>query len=247
MDRVSGLNANQVAKELQGYKRYNGKTQKEIKEKLGGVSVLRDELRRLESKKVKSIKKDKKVENIENINKDVIYEIILKLDYPDIIHYCNTNNIYKSTCDTRLWQLLIARDFPFLPDDDLESRNMYETFFNFYDKWTTIIMSKFIIYKTKYINMQNVYKQIFTTLIKYKTLYNEIDLKEDGDNNYILQNTLALQTFYQLFDILTIPINKVFKPHVINPPSDLSKKDDRDKIKYISSLFYKMDDELMEL
>ncbi len=52
MDRISGLNANQVAKELQGYKRYKNKTQKEIKDKVGGVSSLRDELKRLETKKI---------------------------------------------------------------------------------------------------------------------------------------------------------------------------------------------------
>jgi len=65
MDRVSGLNANQIAKELQGYKRYSGKTQKEIKEKVGSVNDLRDELRRLEKKHIKSNKevKYKKVEN----------------------------------------------------------------------------------------------------------------------------------------------------------------------------------------
>jgi hypothetical protein len=42
MDRISGLNANQVAKELQGYKRYKGKSQKEIKAKVGNVTFLRD-------------------------------------------------------------------------------------------------------------------------------------------------------------------------------------------------------------
>jgi hypothetical protein len=48
MDRIRGLNANQIAKELQGYKRYSGETQQEIKDKVGNVSSLHDELKRLE-------------------------------------------------------------------------------------------------------------------------------------------------------------------------------------------------------
>lgn len=34
MERISALNTNQLAKELQSYEKYQGKTQKEIKRKL---------------------------------------------------------------------------------------------------------------------------------------------------------------------------------------------------------------------
>ena len=49
MDRVSGLNANQLLRELQTYSLYKNKTQKEIKELIGNTAELRDELRRLEA------------------------------------------------------------------------------------------------------------------------------------------------------------------------------------------------------
>ena len=83
MDSISGLNASQVAKELQQYKRYQGKTQKEIKDKVGGVNDLRDELRRLE-KKYKTIKQvktkhiDAKIFIIKNkeYTEDQLYEMI---------------------------------------------------------------------------------------------------------------------------------------------------------------------------
>jgi len=67
MDSVSGLNANQIAKELQGYKRYSEKTQKEIKNKLGNVTSLRDELRRLEKEHIKNDINNAKI----NTNNDV--------------------------------------------------------------------------------------------------------------------------------------------------------------------------------
>lgn len=64
MQHINTLNANQLAKELQTYERYKGKTQKEIKEKIGNTNNLRVELERLERKQ-KSSKEivPKKVEN----------------------------------------------------------------------------------------------------------------------------------------------------------------------------------------
>lgn len=66
MDRISTLNANQLSKELQSYKRYKSNTQKEIKEKVGNTAALRDELHKLENKSVKNkeLKKDIKIYNI---------------------------------------------------------------------------------------------------------------------------------------------------------------------------------------
>ncbi len=57
MDRVTTLKRQELLRELQSYKKYNNKTQKEISEKLGGIDNLRKELRLLEHKliKVKSI------------------------------------------------------------------------------------------------------------------------------------------------------------------------------------------------
>jgi hypothetical protein len=112
MDRVSGLNANQVAKELQGYKRYQAKTQKEIKDKLGGVNDLRDELRRLEKKHDKTIKQDKKVNKTKHIDykifiiknkeytEDKLYEMI---QYYESQHNPVYNTIQENIINKDTW------------------------------------------------------------------------------------------------------------------------------------------------
>lgn len=127
MDRISGLNANQVAKELQGYKRYHGKSQKEIKEKVGNVASLRDELRRLESKSVKkSIETDKKsvkksaekskktskksneksqisnntmIDVLSNIGYDAYINFLSEMDYIDLHNLCQTDTKASQICD----------------------------------------------------------------------------------------------------------------------------------------------------
>lgn len=99
MDRIGELNANEVAKELQGYKRYSGKTQKEIKEKVGGVSLLRDELRRLEKKNMKTPKniKSPKREKVENVEKEnVENEIDIAKTMKDWMVYRNEALLYKN-------------------------------------------------------------------------------------------------------------------------------------------------------
>lgn len=68
-DRISSLNAQQILKELQNYKKYAGKSQNEIKQIVGGgVVELRKELKRLENKK--ALKPKPKIENnpIDNLN-----------------------------------------------------------------------------------------------------------------------------------------------------------------------------------
>lgn len=100
MDRISGLKASEILKELQTYTLYKGKTQKQIKEELGSsVYNLRDELRRLKKlenqptvKKVKRkspsprkipIVKTSKRPEFKPINIDIDYDIL-----PDIRCKC---------------------------------------------------------------------------------------------------------------------------------------------------------------
>lgn len=96
MERISGLNASQVAKELQGYKRYAGKTQKEIKEKVGGVSALRDELKRLE-KKEKKEKKSPKVDPLTYITQ-IGVEYYKDLEFVDLKNLCRTSKELNNIC-----------------------------------------------------------------------------------------------------------------------------------------------------
>ena len=104
MDRISGLNASQVAKELQGYKRYSRKTQKEIKDKVGNVSALRDELRRLDNKKAKPITP---------VLKDILLPSYLaQLDYTDLRNLCRTNKEYNICDDDMVIKNILAITIP---------------------------------------------------------------------------------------------------------------------------------------
>ncbi len=122
MDRISELNASQVAKELQGYKRYSRKTQKEIKDKVGGVDSLRDELRRLEKKTrkikeniiylegiayteeelIKMVKyhKENYTKPSPHLNNDMYKEIMLNASPNTIKNLCLTNKTTNDICNS---------------------------------------------------------------------------------------------------------------------------------------------------
>jgi hypothetical protein len=69
MERIDKLNRNQVLKELQSHKKYYGKTQKEISIKFDGIVNLRNELKRLEKKKLPKSPKKLKLDNEVKTNK----------------------------------------------------------------------------------------------------------------------------------------------------------------------------------
>ncbi len=116
MDRVSGLKSNQI----QGYKRYSN----EIKDKLGSIDHLRQELRRLEKK----YKKDENViyvkgkgyteeelfnminyytehvtlpSKIPELNQDVMKEILIKSTPNTIKNMCLTNKNTNLICNSK--------------------------------------------------------------------------------------------------------------------------------------------------
>ena len=91
MENIDTLNANQLAKKLQHYRRYKGKTQKEIKDKVGDVVSLRNELKRLKSKK-------------SPINNDILYNLMLNADYDVLANLCLTNKMASVYChDKHFW------------------------------------------------------------------------------------------------------------------------------------------------
>jgi len=122
MDRIGSLTSNQIAKELQSYTKYNKYSQKEIKQKVGNVKNLRNELRSLEipsySQKVPS---------------DSIKEILLQSDINTIKQYCKTSNESKLLCQDKLfWKKKYAMHnfyFPIVLEDD----QTYMEIFDFMD------------------------------------------------------------------------------------------------------------------
>jgi hypothetical protein len=190
---------------------------------------------------------DVKDNKIFNFN-DAQLEIILKLTYPEIINYCHVDKFINTLCnDNKTWQLLIERDFPFLFNDISDSKETYKQYYNFFDNFITEILVKFLNYKTKLLNLDDVYQSLFKILTTYYNINSDIDLDDDAKNDYILQNTLQLNTILDIFKVLSIPIKRTFKPHQVNPPNNNSRKDDYDKMKYMSYIFSEMYDKWIDL
>ncbi len=144
MDRINGLNANQVAKELQEYKRYSKKTQKEIKDKVGNVSALRDELTRLESKHKKSpkIKKSPKHTELKPMNDDVLYNIMLNAKYDVLKNLCVTNNKALEYCKSKhFWHDRLTREqLPLIKLDSDDWMEQYKVLLESYEDAKLMIL-----------------------------------------------------------------------------------------------------------
>ncbi len=121
MERIDGLNANQVAKELQHYRRYKGKTQKEIKNKVGNTVLLRKELKRLESKK------------LPKINNDILYNLMLNADHDVLANLCLTNKNASVYChDKHFWhEKLIKENLPMFHENTKDYYKEYKKLIKF--------------------------------------------------------------------------------------------------------------------
>ncbi len=120
MDRISGLNAIQIVKELQKYPKYQNKTQKKIKEEFDNVFALRMELRKLENEtnivwlKGLSYTEDELVKMVNyykdhtiippKLNDDIYKEILLRSS-PDAIKNLSLSNknIYNICKNLNFW------------------------------------------------------------------------------------------------------------------------------------------------
>lgn len=79
-----------------------------------------------------------------------------------------------------------------------------------------------------------------------KNLY-EIDWEEDEKNDYTLRRELDLRTYYLIFDILSVGINKNLIFNDICPPCALYRYSDVDKMRYMTSIFEGMCDEYIDI
>ena len=158
--------------------------------------------------KVKSVKPVKrktfKVEGDikDTVNKDILYNIMLNADYETTKTMCLTNKTTYKICEEKqFWKDKITKDFPYFPTEDvIKPHELYHKLYNFYDKHTLLIISTFIKFRKKRTNIQDVYDDIFTTLVNYVSEALTADDVEIDD--------LRLITLKRFFDILTIPIKK---------------------------------------
>lgn len=96
MERINAMKRPQVLKELQEYKKYKGKTQKEIGE-LGGIAVLRKELFKLETKKLKTVQEPVQDISHEHFPRDILKEIAC-INPQTKLKMCALNKSTRSLC-----------------------------------------------------------------------------------------------------------------------------------------------------
>lgn len=173
MDRIGTLNANQLSKELQSYKRYKSKTQKEIKGKIGNTAALRLELQRLENKsaKTKSVKRIKnQAINESYIPYDALREIMLRSDINTIQKYCQTNIEANKMChDLNFWneKLKHENSIPIILKDRKIEKDIFKS-----------------------------YREMFNTNNKYIILYNLIKLAEHDAKLALMVNQIETERKY---------------------------------------------------
>ena len=132
MDRINGLNANQLSKELRQYEPYKHKTLKEIKEQVGNTANLRETLRNLlktssieekiyhiggesytedELMKMIAFYKNNHIDTkINKLPDDVLQLILYESDINTIIQYCSTGK-YNTLCNNaHFWKSIFKRD-----------------------------------------------------------------------------------------------------------------------------------------
>ena len=181
---------------------------------------------------------------------DITTDILLKLQYNDIVEFCNTHTTSAKICkDQKFWQKLVLRDFPHVVPNNVNfnknARQLYITLTHFFDKYTNEIIAGLITYKHGYLNLGEVYQDVFELLIEWFDKLFAIDFDKDDDD--YLQIQLDLDTFptlLQIFNISTTqPIDesmlKIQNYDVVGKP----RNSDRDKYAFISFVFQNMFDE----
>ena len=250
----------QLLEELQKYPHYKEKNIKntiasdlQIKTSQVKKQHLLEALIKSQRKSSKTSKKsflevetDKKDKNkvyesmLSNQPSDIKMEILLQLKYPDMLIACNTNKEFNQICNQdMLWNRMIERDFPFYPSDDKDARKSYEHWYKFFDAHTTRIIGGFIIYKTKYINLQDVYEAIFKILVDYIDENNEVMDIEDKEEERKAYEKMIFNMYTKIFKILTVPIK--FEERFLKlRPRLLINSTDENMWQYLSQIEYDM-------
>lgn len=244
----------QLLEELQKYPAYKDKSQ--IKNKIAeNMNIKTSQVKKqhildtlIKSQRKSSSKNDKVKTNITlkdentlgNQLSDIKMEILLQLKYPDMLFACKTNKDFNKICNQdALWNRMIEKDFPFYPSDKKHARKSYEHWYQFFDEHTTRIIAGFIIYKTKYINFQEIYEAIFKILVNSIEENYEIMNIEDEDEQRKAHHTMDKNIFTKIFKLLTVPFKYEDKFSKL-PPRILINSDDQNKWQYLSLIFYDM-------
>lgn len=248
------MKRNDVLKAIQMTPQYTTKSYKQITMEVGNdIASLRNKLKTLQSSNRIHIrgKGDYTEEQLiamidfyeqhhqllistDILNQDVKQNILLQADIDTILNLCQTDKSFNEVCkQNKFWQLLIARDFTWYPDDEPDSKTIYKKLLDFFTEHAETIL---IEYHQK-LN-HNKIKQLRNILRDYMNEYAMIDLTEDED--YELQNKLEWELIYKLLDVLPILNTKKVKWDNMPLPSGYRRMNEVGEFSYMRELVSRM-------
>lgn len=163
-----------------------------------------------------------------------IEEILLQLDYSEILTACQINKQYERVCHQQtFWIKLLLRDFDYdysnqYNNYDKTAETTYRLFYQLIDRYVLEIISQYIRFRTRYTNLQHVYKELFKQLVDFT--YQDFDWDQDGEFEKFRHQHLTI-----IFNILQIPISDNDKIIHLPPRHRGALNTNQQKWEYMSS------------
>lgn len=175
------------------------------------------------------------MQNLENQLPEIKMEILLQMEYVDMLEACIINKEFNKIChEDALWHRMIKRDFPFYPSNGKMARKSYEYWYHVFDDFTLLTVTKLIIYRTKKNNVEKVYQDVFNILVDYinQTKSMTFEGTEERKNK---ENQLDLEIFTKIFTVLDVPFK--FDPSFYTlVPRELFDNTDQNKWQFLNKI-----------
>lgn len=161
---------------------------------------------------------------------DIKMAILLKMDGRSIERLSLVNKQFYSMCNNDLlWQSLLNRDFTC----HVSLKAKYKKLDTHFDKYTQLVIAKFIRFGNGGFFLENVYDRIKQLLVEYVNFIKSLE-----NPNGPLFAEYIFPTLKQVFCILRIPIKSVLTIDQIRPFNKQSKRiTDKDKFCYLGAIF----------
>lgn len=138
-----------------------------------------------------------------------------------------------------MWNKKISCDFPFYPANLIDAGKSYDHWYQYFDKYILEIITQFIKERTKFIDLQCTYGQIFNLLVKYIMDNNasiDIENKEEREN---YEKQFHMDTYNNIFKVLTINI-KLTSLDEVCPLNERASHKTLNLVKILGNIIYSM-------
>lgn len=197
---IYSLNVNQLAEELQNYEKYQGKTQKEIINKLKYKNNLRFELHKLREKKSHEYL----------IPTDISKEIMLKIDIDTLSNYCQTTKELNKLCYNMNFynEKLVSEGYIPIMFDNIRSMDNLKHIVNEYGEMFNTKNIYIILYKLVKLAEHDAKMALLVNQIekdrKYLSSFGSMDIELSGqklEHYYIIYDIIKLELVHQFDNV----------------------------------------------